>query len=275
MAPNETFRALLVASLALSAAAACDGGSSANSEPAGYLRSDSPELETAWPSTLPIYHALHQDEEAVVRALGLDATTRALVGENVNRLSFTTATGNVQVFYDEGAAEPFHTLKYLRTEPFQAQTWSGSAELRSKWEAGARVAAEYLQKLTQLTPVVIVGRASDADYAKALTEGYQFMLAVDHRLVWVEDLEVRVDEQGIYEFTTDELVFDATRSGSADCLTQAEVEGLLAGSEYKTPDPSLAPPIYYGFATDVSELAPFYLAVGAESGPLAIWLRRP
>jgi len=275
MAPNETFRALVVASLTLSSAVACDGGSSANSEPASYLRSDSPELETAWPSTLPIYHALHQDEQAVVRALGLDASTRALVDENVNRLSFATATGNVQVFYDEGAAEPFHTLKYLRTAPFQAQTWSGAAELRSKWEAGARVAAEYLQQLTKLTPVVIVGRASDADYAEALTDGYQFMLAVDHRLVWVEDLEVRVDDQGISEFATDELVFDATRSGSADCLTQAEVQALLAESEYQTPDPSAPPPVYYGFDTDSSELAPFYLADGAESGPLAIWLRRP
>jgi hypothetical protein len=283
MAQSQTLSTALTITLALSSTMAC-GGASDQPSSAPYLRSDSPELDLAWPATLPLYEAAHQNEQAVVQALELDPSTRGFVMDNMNRLSFVTHTGSVSVFYDEGPDQPFHTLSYQRSAPFQPQTWSGSAELRSKWEAGARIAAEYLHKLTQLTPVVSVGRATDVDYAAALTDGYQFLLAtnfaadgsIEHRLVWVDDLEVRVDASGLAEFTTDELVFTATPSGLVDCMTPTEVDAIIAGGEYKARDPKLPPPIFYGFDTDAAKLTPYYLAAGTgESGPLAIPLGRP
>ena len=96
--------------------------------------------------------------------------------------------------------------------------------------------------------------------------------------MFIDDLEVRVDADGVAEFASDELPSAASENGTIDCLTQTEVEALLASGGYVAADVGLSPPIFYGFDTERDRLDPFFLAVptgtGDTSGPLAVPLDR-
>jgi hypothetical protein len=249
---------------------ACGGGANGgNSTSTPYIRSDDPEVVTSWQSQMPIYRATHQDEAAVVASLDLDTSTRTFIDVGLNRVRYTTPSGVVQVFYDDGFDKPFHTLKYLRNEPFQAQTWSDSADLYQKWQQGARLGAEYIGHLTKLRPLVLVGVATDEVYADALAHGYDFMLAIDDWPLWVDDMHISVDASGIYEFATDELAYSATEDGVIDCRTKDEVEAMLTQGGYAPLDSTKPLPIFYGFDVGTEMISPFYLAVSSGEGGLA------
>ncbi|MGC4070574.1 MAG: hypothetical protein QM784_39080 [Polyangiaceae bacterium] len=246
---------------ALPLALGCAGESSAETK--DLVRSDDPSVTTSWQSKMKSYRVTYQDEAAVVASLKLDPSTRTETEPEINRVAYTTDNGVVDIWYDDGVDRPFHGVHFKRNSDFREPSWSNSSELRTKWERGARIASEYIQQLTQLTPVVLVDAGTDENYADALTDGYDFILTIDGWPVWVDDLRVRVDDHGIYSFDTDELPYDATENGTIDCHTQAEVLSLLAQKNATLASTFVDPPIFYGFMTDTATLSPFVFAMGS------------
>lgn len=269
---------LVGVALAAVFAAGCSDGGGTSPNSGDYWRSDSPSLKTGWRATMPGFEAAHMDEAAVVEALGLDASTRMVIDASLNRVGYATPTGTVSMFYDEGPSRPFHSLRYERSTEFVAQTWTSSSELQRLWAEGAAQAASYLKKVTTLTPVLFVGRGTDVERAAALNEGYEFLLAVDGWPVFIDDLEVLVDADGIAVFETDELPSAASESGTIDCRSQAEVEALVAAGGGAAADVGGPPPIFYAFDTERDRLSPLFLAVstgnGDTNGPFAVPLDR-
>jgi hypothetical protein len=257
MNPQRTrYLSSLLLTLPLAFGCTDDTGSTATD----FMRSDDPSISPSWQSTMKAYQVTYQDEAAVVASLKLDPSTRTVTEPEINRTSYTTENGVVDVWFDDGVDKPFHGVHFRRNTEFHEQTWSNSSELLTKWEQGARIASEYIQQLTRLTPMVWVGAGTDAEYAHALSEGYDFQLALDGWPVWVDDLRVGVDAEGIYTFDTDELPYDAKESGTIDCRTQAEVESLFAQHDLSLASMFYTPPIFYGFMAETATLVPLVFA---------------
>jgi hypothetical protein len=241
---------------------------------ADYLRSDDSAVTTSWQTTMNSYQVIYQSEDEVVESLELDPSNRTVTDKELNRVSYSTGTGIVEMFYDEGRDEPYHAVSYLRDTEFHEQTWKNSSDLKKKWEAGALLGAKYISQLTKLTPVVWVGEGTDEAYATALSDGYAFLLTIDGWPLWVDQLGVTIDNEGVFEFHTAELPYDVKVDGTIDCRTQAEVKALLPKG-YGPLSIGFSPPIFYGFRTDTATLTPAYLAIGTDdSGGYAIALDR-
>ncbi len=278
MARKQTRFSITLASVTLSLAlvlGCSDGAQGKGSSAAGYLRSDSSQITTSWQSKMTVYAGAYQNEQSVVEAFGLGQATRVVIDANLNRFRYETPEATVEVYFDEGLDKPFHTLKYRRAKAFEAATWSSGNDLQAKWEKGAQQVAEFLTKVTKLKPVILVGKGNEEAFGSALRDGYELMLTIDGWLVWIDDLSIQIDAHGVYAFSTDEIPYDATPSGTIDCRTQAEIEGILAQNQVVAPAGGLSPPICYGFLAETTQqLTPFYLAVGSEGGPNPIPLDR-
>ncbi|MFZ5893913.1 MAG: hypothetical protein ACOY0T_22820 [Myxococcota bacterium] len=254
------------------AGTACSGGGEPNSP--SYLRSDDTALVPKWETEMPVYQGKFQSEQDIVQALQFDASTRELIEGYDNRVRYTSPAASLEIFFDEGFDRPFHSLRYKRTAPFKPPAAASGAALRQKWEHGADTIAGFVSALTKLTPVMLVRGDNDSEYADALANGYDIGLAINERLIGVDDMSAQVDEDGVFSFSTDELASDAVPSGTVQARTQAEIQAILSTAAVPTQIPT-PPPIIYAFDfDDTLKILPYYLAERDEGGVFAIPMDR-